>query len=100
MRLNTTVEHPRVGADWQLPIHSGPETPWMEANAPLIGADVVLWYVFSIHHITRPEDWPVMPADTVGSGSSRRHLRPQPSLDLVQLTPCGSRVELPAQACR
>ncbi|MEP6798533.1 MAG: hypothetical protein ABI890_10310, partial [Lapillicoccus sp.] len=27
--------------------------------------DVVLWYVFGIHHITRPEDWPVMPSDVV-----------------------------------
>ena len=27
--------------------------------------DVVLWYVFGIHHITRPEDWPIMPADTI-----------------------------------
>jgi primary-amine oxidase len=26
---------------------------------------VVLWYVFGIHHITRPEDWPVMPSDIV-----------------------------------
>jgi primary-amine oxidase len=26
---------------------------------------VVLWYVFGIHHITRPEDWPIMPADAV-----------------------------------
>jgi primary-amine oxidase len=25
----------------------------------------VLWYVFGIHHITRPEDWPVMPTDAV-----------------------------------
>ena len=25
----------------------------------------MLWYVFGIHHITRPEDWPVMPSDTV-----------------------------------
>ncbi len=40
-------------------------TRWIEADAPLAGADVVLWYVFGIHHITRTEDWPVMPADTV-----------------------------------
>ena len=38
---------------------------WMAANRPLENRDVVLWYVFGIHHITRVEDWPVMPADTV-----------------------------------
>ena len=38
---------------------------WMRADRPLEGEDVVLWYVFGIHHITRVEDWPVMPADTV-----------------------------------
>ena len=26
---------------------------------------MVLWYVFGIHHITRVEDWPIMPVDTV-----------------------------------
>jgi primary-amine oxidase len=25
----------------------------------------VLWYVFGLHHITRPEEWPIMPVDTV-----------------------------------
>ena len=40
-------------------------TRWIEADAPLEGADVVLWYVFGIHHITRVEDWPIMPADTI-----------------------------------
>ncbi len=38
---------------------------WTRQNRPIAGADVVLWYVFGVHHITRPEDWPVMPADTV-----------------------------------
>jgi primary-amine oxidase len=38
---------------------------WTAANRPIENTDVVLWYVFGIHHITRPEDWPVMPTDTV-----------------------------------
>jgi primary-amine oxidase len=38
---------------------------WTEADRPIENADVVLWYVFGIHHITRPEDWPVMPSDII-----------------------------------
>lgn len=38
---------------------------WTAADRSIENTDVVLWYVFGIHHITRPEDWPVMPADTV-----------------------------------
>ena len=38
---------------------------WTARNRPIENTDVVLWYVFGIHHITRPEDWPVMPVDTV-----------------------------------
>ena len=38
---------------------------WVADDAPLVGTDVVLWYVFGIHHITRVEDWPIMPADTI-----------------------------------
>lgn len=43
--------------------HGLPE--WTEADRSIENTDVVLWYTFGIHHITRPEDWPVMPADTV-----------------------------------
>jgi primary-amine oxidase len=38
---------------------------WTAANRNIENTDVVLWYVFGLHHITRPEDWPVMSADTV-----------------------------------
>jgi primary-amine oxidase len=40
-------------------------TRWIGENAPLLGTDVVLWYVFGIHHITRIEDWPIMPVDII-----------------------------------
>jgi primary-amine oxidase len=40
-------------------------TEWIKDDESLEATDVVLWYVFGIHHITRVEDWPVMPADTV-----------------------------------
>jgi primary-amine oxidase len=38
---------------------------WTEADRPIEDTDVVLWYVFGLHHVTRPEDWPVMPVDIV-----------------------------------
>jgi primary-amine oxidase len=38
---------------------------WTRADRSIENTDVVLWYVFGIHHITRPEDWPVMPVDVV-----------------------------------
>jgi primary-amine oxidase len=38
---------------------------WTAADRPIENTDVVLWYVFGIHHVTRPEEWPVMPVDTV-----------------------------------
>ena len=38
---------------------------WTARNRPIENTDVVLWYVFGVHHITRVEDWPIMPVDTV-----------------------------------
>jgi primary-amine oxidase len=38
---------------------------WTAADRSIENTDVVLWYVFGLHHITRPEDWPVMPSDIV-----------------------------------
>lgn len=48
--------------------HSGgaglPE--WTRADRPIENTDVVLWYVFTSHHVPRPEDWPVMPVARIG----------------------------------
>jgi primary-amine oxidase len=38
---------------------------WTAQDRPVEDTDVVLWYVFGIHHITRPEEWPVMSVDKV-----------------------------------
>ena len=61
---------------------------WTLANRSIDNTDVVMWYVFGIHHITRPEDWPVMPVDIVSFW-----LKPfgffdrNPSLDVVGTPP-------------
>ena len=47
-------------------LHDDGMTRWVSDDESLENTDVVLWYVFGIHHITRVEDWPVMPADVVG----------------------------------
>jgi len=38
---------------------------WTQAQRSIQDTDVVLWYVFGIHHVPRVEDWPVMPVDIV-----------------------------------
>lgn len=43
----------------------GGMTDWIADDENLVDEDIVLWYLFGIHHITRAEDWPIMPADTV-----------------------------------
>ncbi len=56
---------------------------WTAADRPVVDTDVVLWYVFAHTHVPRPEDWPVMPACSIGF-----HLKPDgffarnPALDL------------------
>ena len=65
------------GEDTGLPV-------WTAADRAIEEADVVLWYVFGIHHVPRVEDWPVMPVDIVAF-----HLKPSgffdanPALDVA-----------------
>ena len=52
----------------EMPTQSAADTGlpvWTRANRPIEDTDVVLWYVFGINHVTRPEEWPVMPVDIV-----------------------------------
>jgi primary-amine oxidase len=52
----------------EMPTQSAADTGlpvWTQANRPIADTDVVLWYVFGINHVTRPEEWPVMPVDVV-----------------------------------
>jgi primary-amine oxidase len=52
----------------EMPTQSARDTGlpvWTAQDRPIENADVVLWYVFGINHVTRPEEWPVMPVDTV-----------------------------------
>lgn len=39
---------------------------WTAADRPLEGADLVLWHSFGLHHIPRPEDFPVQPVISSG----------------------------------
>ena len=39
---------------------------YVEDDAPLDNAALVVWYTFGAHHVVRPEDWPVMPVTYIG----------------------------------
>ncbi|UOQ46630.1 primary-amine oxidase [Gracilibacillus caseinilyticus] len=39
---------------------------WVQQNRNIDNDDIVVWYTMGHHHITRPEDWPVMPTAYMG----------------------------------
>jgi primary-amine oxidase len=38
---------------------------WTAQDRSMEDTDAVLWDIFGINHITRPEEWPVMSVETV-----------------------------------
>jgi primary-amine oxidase len=52
-----------AAGDWpsQARVPGGLAT-FAEDDEPLVGQDVVVWYVLGLTHIPRPEDYPIMPA--------------------------------------
>ena len=66
--LGDAVRAGRALAGGEFPVQAAEDTglpAWTAANRSIENTDVVLWYVFGLHHVTRPEDWPVMPVDIV-----------------------------------
>lgn len=70
--------------------HKGGEnlSSYVEADRSIDNEDIVVWYTMGHHHITRTEDWPVMPTAYINF-----QLKPvgffdrNPALDLPRSTP-------------
>jgi primary-amine oxidase len=39
---------------------------YIAGDRDIDGQDIVVWHTFGLTHFPRPEDWPIMPVDTVG----------------------------------
>jgi len=69
-QLWVTAFHPdEIYAAGRYPNHSrgGDGLPaWTVADRPLVDTDIVIWHSFGLHHIPRPEDFPVQPVITAG----------------------------------
>ena len=56
-----------AGGDYPNQSHGGDGLPkWTGANRSIDNQDLVVWYTIGITHNPRPEDWPVMPVQTIG----------------------------------
>ena len=51
-------------------------TEWTEQDRSLVDEDNVLWYTLGVNHVTRAEDWPVLPVEVASF-----HLKPEGFLD-------------------
>ena len=61
---------------------------WTKADRPIEKTDIVAWYTVGFHHVTRAEDWPILPTSWNGF-----ELKPfdffdrSPASDLPKLSP-------------
>jgi primary-amine oxidase len=56
-----------AAGDW--PNLSGPDEglpAYAAGRTPVVDRDIVVWYTFGLHHLPRPEEWPVMPVAKIG----------------------------------
>jgi primary-amine oxidase len=68
---------------------------WVKQERSVDNTDIVLWYVFGIHHITRQEEWPIMSVDKVSFWLKPTHFFDRnPALD-VPPTPTRCEMEAP-----
>jgi len=61
---------------------------WSEKDRNLDGEDVVCWYTLGVNHVTRAEDWPVLPVEVASF-----HLKPEGFLD------SNPAISLPPEPC-
>jgi len=61
---------------------------WAEQDRDLDGEDVVCWYTLGVNHVTRAEDWPVLPVEIASF-----HLKPEGFLD------SNPAISLPPEPC-
>ena len=61
---------------------------WTKEKRSIVDTDIVIWHVFGVTHLPRPEDWPIMPVEHCGF-----HLKPSgffefsPSIDVPPSKP-------------
>jgi primary-amine oxidase len=68
---------------------------YVQQNRSLEATDVVVWYTFASTHVVRPEDWPVMPVETVGfSLKPAGFFDGNPALDVPEVDHCEQHASL------
>ncbi|HEX2525273.1 MAG TPA: primary-amine oxidase, partial [Geminicoccus sp.] len=68
--LWVTAYHPEElhAAGWYPNQHPGPDglPVWQAQDRGLDGTDLVVWYTANLHHLPRPEDFPIQPIVRIG----------------------------------